>query len=105
MEPHKRIPKRAEDVFVTVHELKCWPEYFQAVYDKLKRFELRKNDRGYKVDDALLIREFDPKTNEYTGRAVYRIVTYMVTDTRFGLQPGYCILGIEPLPANIELPF
>ncbi|MDF2680174.1 MAG: hypothetical protein K0R47_1364 [Brevibacillus sp.] len=38
-----------------VHELKTWPEYFNAVMDGTKKAEIRKNDRGFKVRDALLL--------------------------------------------------
>ncbi|RKJ45990.1 DUF3850 domain-containing protein, partial [Butyricicoccus sp. 1XD8-22] len=50
-----------------VHELKIYPEYFKEVICGKKTFEIRRNDRGYKVGDILSLKEFDPKTNEYTG--------------------------------------
>ena len=34
-----------------VHELKCWPEYFEAVISGAKTFEVRKNDRDFAVRD------------------------------------------------------
>ena len=42
------------------HELKTWPEFFEAVRERKKTFELRHNDRNYKVSDHLRLREFDP---------------------------------------------
>jgi len=35
---------------MTVHELKTMTEYFAAILDGRKTFELRKDDRGFKVD-------------------------------------------------------
>jgi hypothetical protein len=35
------------------HELKTWTEYYNAVFDGNKTFEVRKNDRNYQVDDVL----------------------------------------------------
>ena len=34
-----------------IHELKTLPEYFDAVFMGKKNFEIRKNDRDYKVGD------------------------------------------------------
>ena len=45
-----------------VHELKILPEYFEAVDSLHKQFELRKNDRDYKVGDFLLLKEFEEGT-------------------------------------------
>lgn len=44
------------------HQLKCWPEFFQATLNGLKKFELRRDDRpeGYQVGDELLLKEWDP---------------------------------------------
>ena len=39
------------------HELKTWPEYFEAVKDGTKNFELRKDDRGFKAGDHLVLAE------------------------------------------------
>ena len=77
------------------HELKTWPEHFQNVWDGVKTFELRKNDRDYKVGDKLFLREFDPTINEYTGNMVYRDVTHILEGGQFGLQEGYIIMSIE----------
>lgn len=42
------------------HELKTWPEFYRAVQDNKKTFELRYDDRRYAVGDELLLREFQP---------------------------------------------
>lgn len=41
-----------------IHELKILPEYFDAVISGRKRFEIRKNDRDYKVGDQLILKEW-----------------------------------------------
>lgn len=43
-----------------IHNLKTWPEYFRAVRNREKTFELRFNDRDFKVGDVLLLQEFNP---------------------------------------------
>lgn len=79
-----------------VHELKTWPEAFQAIWEGLKRYELRKNDRDFLVGDSLFLREYDPVAKEYSGRCFQARVTYMTVSCDFpGLQDDYVVMGIE----------
>jgi hypothetical protein len=82
----------------TVHELKTWPQYFTAVASGAKPFELRRDDRPYAVGDELELREYDPDSPVgYTGPTSWHRVTYVLRGPeaeQFGLQPGYCILGL-----------
>jgi hypothetical protein len=48
-----------------LHELKCHSEQFQAVYNGVKSFEIRVNDRDYQVGDALHLKEYNPETKNY----------------------------------------
>lgn len=80
-----------------VHELKTWKEYFQLMVDGTKQFELRKNDRGFKVGDTLLLKEYDKEKETYTGRNLHQKITYLLygADAEvFGLKEGFCILGL-----------
>jgi len=82
------------------HELKTWPEYYQAIIDGIKTFEVRKDDRGFEVGDMLRLREYhpciepDPCTGRYTGRYCYVKVIYMLRNFP-GLEEGYCVMGIR----------
>lgn len=61
------------------HFLKCWPEYFQEVKAGRKLFEIRVNDRGYKVGDTLCLDEYDPAGKVYTGDKIDNLeVTYLL---------------------------
>jgi ASC-1-like (ASCH) protein len=73
------------------HRLKIWPEYFEAVLSGKKTFEIRKNDRDYQVSDLLLLQEYNPKTNEYTGRELLVEVTYI---TDFGQPDNQVVMSI-----------
>ena len=74
------------------HDLKILPEYFEPVLEGKKNFELRKNDRDYKVGDTLLLREW--YANVYTGREVRRKVTYIL-EKAVGIDTRYLILAME----------
>jgi hypothetical protein len=83
------------------HELKCWPEFFQAIADGRKRHDLRRvGDRDFAVGDRLRLREFEPNHDAYTGREQTVTVTYVTSAkqpcalSNAALDPGYCILSI-----------
>ena len=63
---------------MAVIEKKAWPEYFQAILDGDKTFDLRLADFNCKKNDTLVLKEWDPKTNEYTGRIVRKKITYIL---------------------------
>jgi uncharacterized protein YodC (DUF2158 family) len=92
------------------HELKSWPESFRAVWDGMKCFVIRKEDRGgFKVGDVIRLREWKPLEDaarpdkgEYTGRWLDFEVGYVMKGETFhrdselfGLKYGYCIIGIK----------
>lgn len=74
-----------------VHELKIWPEYFDAVEAGLKTFEIRQDDRGFKSGDVLSLCEYDPADDRYTGRMLRRRVTYTTT---FAQRDGYIVMAL-----------
>lgn len=86
----------------TVHELKCWPDVFQAMWDGLKTFEYRKDDRGYKVGDVIRNREHSASSGEYTGRELRLLITYKLSEGHFGVPTGYCVLSVRPAPGPAQ---
>lgn len=51
---------------------KVWPEYFQLIKNGTKKFELRLADFELKEGDTLILEEFDPETNTYSGRKIIK---------------------------------
>ena len=84
------------------HELKVLPAFFDALALYKKTFELRKNDRNYQVHDQLILKEWDGNT--YTGRELVRYISYIYHGTgEYGLEKGYCILGLKRSLPNCVL--
>ena len=70
---------------------KILPEYFEAVQENRKKFELRKDEDNIQVGDEIILEEWD---GEYTGRYTNRKVTYVLRNVpEYGLNDGYCIIG------------
>lgn len=59
-------------------EKKVWPEYFQAILDGDKKFELRLADWECNKGDTLVLKEWSPETKEYTGRVLEKVVRYVI---------------------------
>ena len=76
------------------HSLKTWPEYFEYVYEGEKTFEIRKNDRDYRINQIIVLEEYDPHNNTYTGRWVKVIIAYI---TDFEQKPEYVVFGFMVL--------
>lgn len=76
------------------HELKCHPGPFRAVRNRIKTFEIRKNDRNFQMGDTLILREYDPRKGVYTGEGVMRAITYILEGGQYGLQEGYIAMAL-----------
>lgn len=78
-----------------IHTLKTINPFFQQVVDRIKKFEIRKNDRGFQVNDIVKLCEYD---DEYTGRSVTVRIEYILHGDdaeKFGLMKEYCIFSFE----------
>lgn len=59
------------------HDLKCWPIYFQATWAGAKPFEIRNNDREFKVNDEVTLMEYIPEDEDFTGREIDGFIRYV----------------------------
>jgi hypothetical protein len=74
------------------HSLKTRPEFFQAAWIGDKTFEVRKNDRDFRERDEVTLVEFQPETNDYSGREIHGVIRYL---THFEQKEGFVVFSIE----------
>ena len=84
-----------------IHQLKIWPEYFEAVASGKKNFEIRYNDRDFAEGDYLALNEYSGDAG-YTGRSCLVYVDYILKDSTL-MRDGYVALGIKPAAITREL--
>lgn len=89
------------------HELKCWPQYFEAIASGVMTFEVRLNDRDFQVGDRLTLREWYPAGRSYTNRNARFEITYVMALRSYAdvkgwgwrlarlVMPNLMILGIK----------
>lgn len=90
---------------MVTHELKTLIPYWDAVYRGEKTFEVRRDDRGFQKGDRLKLVRWSgssPAGAILPGSVmpVYDIhaeITYVLGGGQFGIEPGFCVLGIRVL--------
>ena len=60
------------------HEKKVWSEWFQAILDGKKHYELRLADWECQPGDVLVLKEWDQNKKQYTGRELIKNVHKVV---------------------------
>lgn len=83
-------------------EKQAWPQYFEEILQGNKTYDLRLNDFECKVGDTLLLKEWDPTTQKYTGREIKKEITYIGETNKFRFWSkadadnyGYKIMSLE----------
>lgn len=95
-EKMQQLPSQQEK---KVHDVKLGATFFDDVKTGRKTFELRKNDRGYKEGDTIVLHEYKDGTT--TGRTITKKIVYMLEDFT-GLEDGYCILGLGEVEETLQ---
>ncbi|XGG89279.1 DUF3850 domain-containing protein [Klebsiella variicola subsp. variicola] len=75
------------------HDLKIYPEFFSAVCTGVKRAELRKNDRDYRVGDTIHLMETPRGSCHRTGEFINVKITHIADVGEW--MPGYVLLSVE----------
>ena len=83
-----------------MHDLKIIKQYFEDVINDIKTFEVRKNDRDFKIGDIVNLREIDD--GEYTGRSCSVCISYILDDNRF-CKRGFVVFGFRKIESSDEL--
>lgn len=93
---------------MTKHTLKLNDRYFDAVANGIKTFEIRKDDRGFRVGDTLVLYRVDDcglyvsndgtySSNDRSGlKSIQVKVKYILTHDDFpdGIPEGYVVMAI-----------
>ena len=74
------------------HYLKILPEYYEAVKSGDKTFEVRKNDRDFKVDDVVHLQEYT--NGEYTGNELVKVISYVLDNVDY-CKEGYVVFALK----------
>lgn len=94
-------------IYPKVHSLKIAKRFYKAVKDGSKTFEIRFDDRDYKIGDRIRF-----KTGQYSLDQLHILnwyevpgeweITYKLTATDFpeGIKDGFCILGLKEVNKN-----
>jgi hypothetical protein len=84
------------------HGLKCIAQFFDAIKDGSKTFEVRWDDRGYQVGDVLILNRIIPEMANIMDPqqpAIVLKVTYVLRGEEWGIMKGYVVLGFEKIQA------
>lgn len=65
---------------MTVHKVKSWAHFFDAIKAGKKLHDLRKLDRDYNVGDTLVLQRYDNINGEYTGEEIEVEITYITSN-------------------------
>lgn len=82
----------------TQHKLKCWTPYYLAIVAGDKKFDVRRDDRGFQKGDTVLLEQYNPGDGyvcSESGRpySIEKRIQYILTGGQFGVEPGYVVLG------------
>ena len=75
------------------HHIKCETTFFQDVVNGNKRFEIRKNDRNYKMYDRVYLKETinGIPTGKISNALEIKYILNAKDGGQYGLCEGYCI--------------
>lgn len=81
-----------------IHNLKIDKDLIEYKVKGMKNWEIRYNDRDFKVGDILFEREYNQVAGEYGSNCIYEKITGILPHKAcYGLKEGYCILVTQPL--------
>lgn len=94
---------------MTIHKVKSWAHFFDAIKAGKKLHDLRKLDRDYKVGDILILQRYDNINGEYTGEELEVEITYITSSkvpcafSSSALDRDYGIFSLKLLSKNFAI--
>jgi hypothetical protein len=79
------------------HKVKCWPTHFKPMASGEKNNSRRRLDRDYRPGDTIVIQEWKPVDEIYTGLELLYIITHIEYGGNFGMAKQFCILSLKPV--------
>lgn len=86
---------------VKVHHLKIEQQYFIDIINQLKTFEIRKNDRDYKVGDVLRLNVVD-ENGSFIKRPDYECLVEVIYMTDYEQKDDYVVMGIRLIDPTLD---
>ena len=77
---------------MTTHQLKIKEDYARAHLSGVKSWELRENDRDFKIGDQIEFSALDERG--FVVMTYKRTITYLFKGGQYGLAPDYVILTL-----------
>lgn len=85
-------------------EKKAWPDMFAKVLSGEKKHEIRLDDFSINQGDILVLKEWDPKKKEYTGREVKKKIGFITRTKKLKywsqediIKSGFVVMDLEDL--------
>ena len=76
-------------------ELKILPDYFWEVINNRKTFEIRKNDKNFKINELIKLREYENENDKYTGGYAIVKILYILDGGSYGLDKEHCVFSFD----------
>lgn len=80
----------------SLHKIKVDPLYSKSIRDGCKTFEIRENDRDYRVGDFVVMEEYCPSSKKYlnSDRPIVGKIQYQ---TNYAQKEGWVVFSVELL--------
>ena len=75
------------------HRLKLQSKYWDDVKEGTKAFEVRKNDRGFKVGDIVTFNLVYESGNDGGVKMEPKVIKYVLQGGQYGISDEYCVIG------------
>lgn len=93
------VVEKIKNLLPRKHTVKILPKWFDDVASGKKNFEIRFDDRNYRVGDTLHLHEWE--RGKFTGREVTKVINYIYRgDGTYGVSKDCVILGLSDAKAH-----